>query len=279
MNRLAQVQLDFNRQNREGWQAFAGHRRKVTDLLTAEPSGGDSRLCILGAGNCNDLDLKLLQSAYREIHLVDLDAAALEEGLARQGLRPDAAWQLHGGLDVTGMQAAMELWTPESPLGDAELAACLAQPAAQVGPALPGPFAAVASTCLLSQILNALPPAVGEAHPRFLDLLQALRLGHLRLLSGLLAPGGAGWLITDVVSSDSSPELRSTADEELPRLLTRLLHERNFFHGLNPSVLLDVLRTDPVLGQEIAASEPVGPWRWDLGARQYIVYAIKMRRR
>jgi len=278
MSRLAQFHIDLNRKSQLGWEAFAGHRQKVTDLLSAGSSPQSSRLCVLGAGNCNDLDLRLLQSAYQEIHLVDLDAEALQRGLEHQGLERCAALQLHSGLDVAGMQTAMDVWTSQTVIGDAELAACVSEPASQMRSALRGPFEAVASTCLLSQLINTVVQAVGEQHPRFLELLQAVRLGHLRLLADLLAPNGAGWLITDVVSSDSFPALNSVAEDELPGLLAQLIHNRNFFHGVNPAVLMSHFHTDPVLSTQIAASEPIGPWRWDLGPRQYIVYAIKMRR-
>ena len=33
---------------------------------------GVAALCVLGAGNCNDLDLRRLSSLFDEVHLVDL---------------------------------------------------------------------------------------------------------------------------------------------------------------------------------------------------------------
>ena len=70
-------QSGFNAESRDQWNAFSGHRQKVSALLGAgaEPRAG--RLCVLGAGNCNDLDLASLLQAHREVHLVDLDAVAL----------------------------------------------------------------------------------------------------------------------------------------------------------------------------------------------------------
>jgi len=46
----------------------------------------------------------------------------------------------------------------------------------------------VASTCVLSQLIEVVIQSVGVAHPRFLELVQAVRIGHLRLLMHLVAP-------------------------------------------------------------------------------------------
>ena len=56
-------QVALNAETRDHWNAFTGHRAKVTGLLATEPSSGMSRLCVLGAGNCNDLDLAALLRA------------------------------------------------------------------------------------------------------------------------------------------------------------------------------------------------------------------------
>jgi hypothetical protein len=278
MNPLTRLQLEHNRESAAGWEAFAAHREKVTDLLAGGSAPEPSRLCVLGAGNCNDLDLPALLRPHREVHLVDLDAEALARGVARQGLADSPAVHRHGGMDVTGVLDALAGWAPPAAISPADLAACALEPLRRVAPALPGPFDVVASTCLLSQLILAVVHAVGERHPRFLELLQAVRAGHLRLLANLIAPGGAGVLITDVVSSDTFPALGSVAEETFPGVLAQLIRERNFFHGVNPSVLVSLFRTDPVLAREVAGLEPLRPWRWDLGPRLYAVCALKLRK-
>ena len=84
MNALAELQFEYNATSRDCWGRFRAHRDKVTGLLSnATPA---NRLCVLGAGNANDLDLNVLLHFYREMHLTDLDADALCRGVARQGL-------------------------------------------------------------------------------------------------------------------------------------------------------------------------------------------------
>jgi hypothetical protein len=136
----------------------------------------------------------------------------------------------------------------------------------------------VASTCLLSQLINTAAQSIGENHARFAELIQAIRLGHLRLLSRLMAPGGFGILITDLVSADTLPGLTSIPDEFLTAALVEQVNRRNFFHGVNPKTLFSLFRTDPLLAVEVADAQLTSPWRWDAGGRLYAVYAIRFRK-
>src|SRR5205085_722252 len=111
--------------------------------------------CVLGAGNCNDLDLPSILGAHRPVHLVDLDADALATGVGRQGLTDSSAVRLHAGVDVTAMLDDFSRRSPNWMVSDDDLAACVDGPGRHVDPALPGPFAVVASTCLLSQLIQA----------------------------------------------------------------------------------------------------------------------------
>jgi len=275
MNSLAHAQAELNATSRDRWAAFAPHRARVTALL-GRPGG---RLCVLGAGNGNDLDLAALLDVHREIHLVDLDGAALADGVARQGVGGHAGVHCHGGLDVTGVFDAMAAWSPRTVLRDADLAACADGPARGVAAALPGPFDVVVSACVLSQLIAAVARALGYRHPQFVAAMRAVRAGHLRLLARLLAPGGAGVLVTDVVSSLTLPALATAADADLPALLAEQIRARNFFHGVNPAVLADLFLTDPVLAALVTDVESVPPWRWDMGPRLYAVCAVKVRGR
>lgn len=275
MNPVTKLQVEQNRGSRDYWEVFAGHRRKVTALLGGPESRG-SRLCVLGAGNCNDLDLNTLVDDYREVHLVDLDADALAAGVARLGLADDSRVQCHGDVDLTGMLDVLTNCSPHTEIRDADLAAWIEEPTRRMQSTLPGPFEIVASTCLLSQLIDAVMQTVGESHPRFLELVQAVRAGHLRLLTELIAPGGVGVLMTDVVSSDTVPDLVSVPERALSRKLVQLIRERNFFHGLNPAVLVSLLGSDPVLSSRVAKVEPILPWHWNFGPRCYAVCAMKV---
>src|SRR5262249_30168136 len=156
---------------------------------------------------------------------------------------------------------------------DADLAACREAPSQTAGAALPGPFDVVASSCVLSQLMQTVALALGERHPRFIEVLQAVRCGHLRLLVHLIAPGGTGLLITDVVSSEAFPELPTVPRQLLPEALARLTRAGNFFHGVNPLMLPMLFQRDPVLSEQLRDVEALPSWCWNLGPRQYAVCA------
>ncbi|HET6918309.1 MAG TPA: hypothetical protein VFI46_02465 [Jiangellaceae bacterium] len=69
-----------NLETRDAWHTFAGHREHLMSLIEGLPPGG--RLGILGAGNCDDIDLARLLDRFEQVHLVDLDSEAVIHGVA-----------------------------------------------------------------------------------------------------------------------------------------------------------------------------------------------------
>jgi hypothetical protein len=276
MNDPRGLQASFNASSRDQWSSFAGHRERVTALLAAGANASCTRLCILGAGNTNDLDLPVLLNAYREVDLVDLDALALADGAARQGVSAHPALRLIGGVDLTGMLDAMGYWTPQTNVTSADLAALVQWPSSRVAPTLRGSYDVVASTCLLSQIVGNAFRAVGDRHPRFPALVQAIRLGHLRLLSQLAGPGRSAILINDLTSSDFFPALKSHPDASLSELLPRIAKEHRFIHGADPAAIQAALRNDADLAARVERAETTFPWRWHLHNRDYLVRAMTL---
>ena len=75
--KLATVEIANNVSTRENWSQYEDHRARVTELICRERisilDGKPRSLCVLGAGNLNDLELVRIQSKFDSIHLVDLD--------------------------------------------------------------------------------------------------------------------------------------------------------------------------------------------------------------
>lgn len=273
-------QQSRNRASRDLWHRFAAHRQRVTDLILggAPPDARSPRLTILGAGNCNDLDLARLRQRFDAIQLVDCDLGAVQQGLQRQGLMADSAITLMGPVDLSGIAGQIQTWSPDQPPSAQEIDwALTAAASAAVVTTFP-PSDVVASVCLLSQILERLILALGPEHPRLLELLHLVRHAHLRLLINQLNSGGTGLLITDVVSSESAPQIVDAQPLALPRLLRELIEQRNFFTGLNPAVIHSLLTTDPLLVPHVEQVAIHAPWIWDMGSRVYAVYAAQFRR-
>jgi hypothetical protein len=279
MDRLGRRQVAFNATSRDQWEAFAEHRRRLTGVLARGEgdAAGRSRLCVLGAGNANDLDLPALLAAHREVHLVDIDAEALAQGAARQGVEGHPRLRLFGGVDVTATLGVLSSWTPRSELGPADLDALAAWPASRVAQVLSGGFDRVSSTCLLSQVLETAAHALGRDHRQLAEVEAALLAGHLRLMARLAAPRGEAVLVAEVVSSDMLASLPILPGDELIRLLTELGHQGNHFRGVHPQQLLAALRADPSVGPLVAAAALIAPWRWRLHDRTYLVGAMSFR--
>lgn len=273
-DRLAARQILKNAQLRDAWDLFSPHRQRVTQLLVPESPLEGQRLCVLGAGNCNDLDLRQLSAAFDEVHLVDIDGAAMRDAVSRQSDAGDPRIILHAGADLSGLGAC---------LAHDRSAQDLDALAGQAANAQDCPVAVgcdvVASTCLLTQLLELATEFPGKTHPRYLEFVQAIRIGHLRMLIDQVARGGTGVLVTDLVSSDSDPGLAGTAAQHLPDRVRSLIEQRNFFTGVNPAVLHALFTTDPEISSTVSDVEMISPWLWDLGPRVYAVYAIRFRKR
>lgn len=293
---LAAEQARRNRARDGHWEASAGHRALVTECILSLAPKPPGRLCLLGAGNANDLDLPRLLAAFGEVHLVDLDSEALQRGVARQVPASERGkLRLHGAVDVTGVGEALDAVGDRS---SAELErlvdrALEAEPVSlsvseragvrdvertSIRYLPPGPFEVVASVGILSQLIDIVVRAVPRTNRCFMPLLLSVRTGHLRLMARLTAPGGHGLLITDFVSSETVPELATVDSAELPALAARLANQRNFFHGLNPLVLPTLLDGDPILRELVASRAHRGYWLWNQQSRVYAVLAIEFTR-
>lgn len=272
MNRILQSQSRHNQQSRGTWQCAREHRERVTTLLL-NSAPGRSRLCLLGAGNCNDVDLCRLLEGFGHITLIDIDRQAMEQGLAKQ--LDQAADQTFSRIeiidaDVTGISEALSLVTDSAT--DIELLVGeICSRLQQIPTSLPiRSFDVVASVCLLSQIVFEVNESLGQ-DASLLRVIQAVRQQHLHLLVQMLRLGGRGFLITDFVSSVTAPELTQVPANALSEVVRALIHQQNFFTGLNPAVLANQMQTDPTFSGATQRLQVIDPWIWDFGPRVYAV--------
>ena len=267
-------QQAFNQRTRDNVEEFAPHQRRVTAEIVKAAGRADGCLAVIGAGNVNDVDLPVLARAFREVHLTDLDSEALEDA-ARRHPDLDSAMRLYGGVDLSGIAARLDRLSGTS--RDDEIDGLVA---AAEKPPLPNfgfTYDVVASTCLLTQLMNSAVAAVGEGHPRLIDVLDAIRSGHLRLLADLTAAGGTALLFTDVASSDDVPEIATTPESALPGLAARLSREKRCFQGVDPDALEKQPRGDPYTASRVRTVQRIGFWKWRISkTRTFLVYAVAL---
>jgi hypothetical protein len=277
---VAERQARFNRSTRAHWQHFAQHRTRVQELiLTGRELTPGGKFVALGAGNCNDLELARLLTAFDEVHLVDIDPNALSAAADRQDVAGSTGLKLHAPVDLTGIANRVSDWKNAMPsLADVRRAVTESQ--STQTPELGQRFDVVLSSCLLSQLVAYATDSLGgENHPGFRELVCEIRARHLRLMLDLLAPGGTGLLICDLVSSDSRDDLARVPEHELPGLVRKLASDRNFFSGLYPDAMLETLQREPRLIGMATDARLLAPWLWRLGPlRTFLVYAIRFRK-
>jgi len=269
----------YNRASQANWKTFAPHRGEITGRLVGAAGWVGSSLGVLGAGNCNDLDLVRLAEAYGSIHLLDIDAGAMQGGIAHQfAMAAVGAQGLRERIrvvpcDLTGaLEACHEYGLAPTSGNLARLRGALGHlpAAAEVG----GPFTTVASTCVLSQLLSTFRRTMREGGAGLRPVEELVRWQHLRTLAALAAPGGTAILFADVVSSETEPRILGASAAELAGVMERVCREEGCFPGMNPEGLLRRLGEPPLDGCWAGRPESSAPWVWDLGPRSYLVTAI-----
>jgi hypothetical protein len=162
----------------------------------------------------------------------------LRAGVQRQGVLSAEQLTLHGSVDVTDFPA-------------------------ELARRLQGADVAL-SACLLTQLIDTADQDGLDGHG-----LLAVRNAHLRLIRDLARGGGVGVLVTDVVSSETLPELNTSGVQQLQSLLVNSVNEGNFFTGTNPFAIARSLATDCGIHPSRILIMP--PWLWQLQKRAYLV--------
>lgn len=278
VNSLAAAQAKYNRSTRDHWDHFSQHRRQVTELLLPSGLTSGGRLCVLGAGNCNDLELPQLLDSFERVDLVDIDNDALQAAAERQSVREHPRLGLHGGVDLTAVAPLMALW-PEKPPGPLQFRQVLKTLDSAPLPAIGGPFDVILSPCVLSQICLYATDTLGRSHPRRRELRDAIRRRHLRQMVEWLSPGGTGILVIDLATTERLGTLVQSHRDRLEEVANRTVARSNHFPGLDPESLRAGLMADPHLRGLVANIQQIPPWLWTLGPnKSFLVYALRFRR-
>jgi len=276
LDEIAEQQAS-NRSSAALYDVFSGHRARLTRLVQDAAPGG--RLCVLGAGNCNDLDLEALAQGYREIHLVDLDPESLDRAFERQTPEARARLFRHAPVDVSGLLGCIERWarfqvTPEELIAHADVTGDAIVRAVGEG------FDVVVSACMLTQMQLLVVNVLSDRHPLFAATRHTVSLTHLRTLLRLQAPGGRAFLVTDFTSDRITPLGSVSETDDLRPLMERLLQQGALFQVAHPGVLGAIAADDPKLRKEAVLSEPLDVWPWQNGsAGLFLVYAVALSRR
>lgn len=260
--------ITSNRASQGMWADYRRHRAQIMAVI--QPYLQSASVCILGAGNCNDVRLRDVARRARQVVLVDIDEGAMRSGVRRQAVRADNIALVR--CDLTGSLELFNRWSRRPP-SDQELDIAV-DTFGDRAPYLGHQFDLVLSMCVTSQLSDLLVATLGVDHPRLNDLIIAVRDQHIGLMLRHLLPSGKAVLITDLVSSDTVPRLARVPSGQLPDLVWELVSDSNFFTGANPAAVLALLRSDQRLAPLIRDVALLRPWVWRLGNRSFLVYGI-----
>ncbi|MCA9211729.1 MAG: hypothetical protein KDB27_01595 [Planctomycetales bacterium] len=253
---------------------MSSHRDHVMSHILNAGRNGGQRLCILGAGNCNDVDLETLARAFDQITLVDIDSIAIDRAVESLSPKERTSVTVIGNVDVAGIYDRLDgIGEPSSNISLVDLIELANSFTISLGE----PFDVVCSTCLLTQLIDSVCMKIPESHPQFVELVLTVRNRHLRLIAELLAPNGFGLLITDFVSSRTAPELAVMTAEQLPVAAMKWIANRNFFTGVNPFLLRQRFQQSAELLRLAEFKYLSKPWKWDIGEKKFAVCVLTIR--
>jgi hypothetical protein len=261
-----------NRGREQNWSLYEGHRQRLTRLLGAVQRADG--LCVLGAGNCDDLDLPRLVLAFDEVHLVDLDTEALERGVARLPPAVRRRIVLHGGVELTGLLGSVEVWAEEFP-SECGFRAREDEAVRAITRGLGRTFDVVLSDCVLSQLCVPFFRLLAARMSEWSALMRAVARVHAGTMAALLRGGGTGVLVGDVPYTLGPPagEPAPPRWEELGAEVTSRLRE-----GVSllrrPAYLVELIAATPALG----AAQLTEPWLWSQEEALMLAYAVLFRR-
>ena len=278
MDHIADRQRDLNSKTQQSWDLFENHRNQISQLIIdalqkLESGNENPTLCVLGAGNGNDLDVAQLAKHFDSIHVLDIDRLALDRLWQRYGDQPEVQQkiQLVADVEFSGITSSL-IELAENPT-EAIVKSTYDQ-SLRVHYSTEEKFDVVVSTCLLTQLIDAVVQTLGRENQWVVPLTIGVRDGHLNLMTSLCKADGQRVLVTDFVSSDTMPELASADDPESVLGLARhAIDSRNFFTGANAfSIREKLAELKQVTNQDAVEIAP--PWRWQIGQRYYLVTAL-----
>ncbi len=229
------------RSSRSPWELAVTHRQMILQLLPGDSAAGRSgTLCVLGAGQCHDLNLESLLGRFHEVHLVDWSQQDLDSGVELQKQFSSARVRRLGGRDITGVRELLDSLAGQP---NSELLEQISETARRPALAGLGQFDVVLSADVLPELLARAVAAVGDDDSNRAALVNLLTRQHLETVLESTLPGGQAVLVTGVTDSIGNPEL-AQAPANLAEILKFADSRGSIRPGCHPAALDQLLKTE-----------------------------------
>ena len=276
------------------WETFQPHRTRVTNLLqqlhrrvflpddVSPPWAPHGTLCLLGAGNSNDVDLRKLLRLFATIELVDIDRSALSRSIARLHPAEQERMVIHGGVNLLGLSGGAA-FVVEGRNGVCSTSTISEFERGDVAASLRSLFGrrcdVVGATALFAMLVqqvqrhlnipDSMPLEQRAREHGWDEVLKALSRSYLRGLAAAVRPGGAvAHVSTLVYKSGVLPNATYTEEQMWEEHVSR----GDFFPETNPYAWLDAAADGMLHSAELWGGE-MPYWVW----RSSVVYATTWR--
>ena len=251
------------------------HRERVMAAIRRARGEASRSLCVLGPGNGNDIELGELARKFERVALVDLDPQAVERAVSRLSAEEAARVERYCPVELTDVLPELESLRTRKQRTDADVSAVKRAILAAPRPTV-GSFDVIASTCILTQLIDAVYMSLPRSHPRLSELLMAVRDRHLHMVLEMLNPGGVGVLVTDFFDAGTKELAPLGALSIASTQMAMRQHE--YFAGTDPFEIRGFYQRLCEPGPTAADISIDGPWRWEVGGKVLGVCAVSFRR-
>ena len=278
LSRVLDHQASVNRNFEHNWRQYAAHRERLMSLIASASAGHARDICILGAGNCNDLDTERLAAQFSSIHLVDIDPEALERGRESFPASRRDVVTLHPNIDLSGFVSRLDEWGDRFP-DDRELGRAALEAIQNILNQVGCRCDVVLSTCVLSQLPIPYRRTWVTSASNWKRLHDAITAVHLAVLAATVRPGGHGVMAFDLFGSRRAPALLGLDRDDGEAI--QAFVEGQVGAGVmrldwDPVAILERLKS-PSLSTLVESPRLTLPWLWNTGDT-LVVYGLVFKR-
>ncbi|MCW3085858.1 MAG: hypothetical protein JWP12_3224 [Bacteroidetes bacterium] len=270
---VIQDHIEFNKETSQNWDLYTGHRNKVMQSILAYSPKQATTICILGAGNCNDIDLHLLVKRFQEVHLIDIDTKAILDGICRQNIKDSTQIIIHSE-EFSGIYNKLAEWKQFNP-SEKAIGNLLNELNVDNEPAISHyqKFDVVVSVCVQSQITHSINSTLLSSSGKY-QLSLAARNSHLNLLLNL-TDHGLVLFINDLVDLKTEFDVSDASDFDLDEVMMSFIKTQNFFTGNNPFAIREMFEQHKIIAPKVKSVDFISSWLWQLTSKKvYMVYGF-----